>query len=187
MVDDPLLPPASFRPRFGLRLLFLAMTALAVYLGYRAALRRAIAEMVAQQEAVIQKLSHNFSSVPTGTTQLLPPRLSSQDVPFHRGGGISQGRLTELIIDERLLENSSGSPLNSRGLNVRAVREHYERELASTGLKRISTSDDIEAAASVWTMDGMDAVVLFDVHSENEGQHIRVELRFIASQQAAIW
>lgn len=188
MVYDPSPRPASFRPRFGLRLLFLAMTALAVYLGYRAALRRATAEMVARHETVLQKLNDNFSSVPNGTTQVLPPlRSSSRDVPFHRETTISQGRLTELIIDKRLLENSSGSPLNSRGLNARAVREHYERELASTGLKRRSTSGGIEAATSVWTMDRMDAVVLFDVHAENKGQHIRVELRFIASQQATIW
>jgi hypothetical protein len=199
-LDDSSPQPISFRPRFGLKLLFIATTVLAVHFGYRAARERSIAEIVGRHNAVLTQLRDNMSSTPDGLTmfQTPPPRpmrptQSYRPPPWPGDFGVpailsKQGKLTGSATSTFLL-----TPIPSRGIplpgshRASQIRQHYEREFTTVGLTRTMTADGDHAATAMWTMEGMDIVVLIDVRFEDERKHVRVSVQFIESQQLAVW
>jgi hypothetical protein len=195
--------PKRLRLRFNLKLVFVAITALAIFLGYQAARERALVAMFARHDAVLNQLSDNSSTAPDGTSfpQFRSAPLNSPASSPGRNVQHGSQPTRGIPVPTRGLSGSSatgktllipnGSPLEAPGNRVLPVLRHYERGLKAIGMTRNafshSASNTEESAEAMWTMESHDIVVLIDIRTQNDEKRIRVRVRFIESQKVLIW
>jgi hypothetical protein len=126
------------KPRFGLKLLFVLMTVLAVIGGYWAARRQAAARAAARHNAVVKVLLHSLATPPRGTKIVMPDRPQ-------RFRPIRERTANDFLRNDlRNAASLSGVTLDLTGSwlqNTPALLTfHYEAGLEKLGLSRTSSS-----------------------------------------------
>jgi hypothetical protein len=137
-LDDaapPTVPPPRRQFRFGLKALFIVMTLLCVWLGYKFARERRAAEMLSRRQAVYNTLIKNLSK-PTADThikfaaELLRMALASRDERWILSSGTSR------TYAEDHLELTLGPTISSMSGDkiVGEIADHVGRGLNQCGL-----------------------------------------------------
>lgn len=191
----------SRRFRFGLKTLFVVMTALCCWLGGKLSRERRADAMLARHEAVLAALTKQIATPPEGTFYVigvdsqdkLQKQLSFPGSDFRRKAILDVGHsgsttTTTLILDVSKLISSNKSA------DVAAeLASYYGANLAAAGMQR-TVSGSLGGSEgyswpnrSVWTSDNNDLVVVIDVEHQAKSPRAFVSVMLIDAQQLHLW
>jgi hypothetical protein len=173
------------KPRFGLKLLFVLMTVLAVVGGSWAARRQAAARAAARHNAVVKQLLSSLAMPPRGTKIVTPGRPQ-------RFRPIKERTDDDFLNnDPRNVASMSGVTLDLTGSWLQntpaALTFHYETGLAKLGLSRTNSSSNDREARVLWIDHDNDLHVLIDVAVDQNTLGAHVQVMFIDSQKLSVW
>jgi hypothetical protein len=204
MQSETTTPIQKSRVRFGLKTLFVVMTAVCLWLGYRAVLQRRANEIVALHDAVLAAI----------TKQLPPPRVPTQV-------SIPPGNEDELLLRldragkdfqrVRLFRVDHTDPATSQNPRIDVLKllaskthpttiadnlaQHYGKALEAIGFHQIlshgGSRSDFESVSGtcrcVWSSPTSDIQVVIDGEVFVQSKSAMVTILVIDSQQLHLW
>jgi hypothetical protein len=189
------------RFRFGLKTLFIAVTVLCIWLGYRYVRERRTNEILARHEAVLATLTKQIAT-PFQTLYAISP--GGEDELLRRFGHDSKRfrRATLLRVDHSSPGQSSAldvSKLLASGTNPTTIADrlaqHYGSALVPAGFEHTYTHggsrSDLGSVSGtyrgIWTSPAGDLNVIIDAEVFAQSKTATVSILFTDSQQIRIW
>lgn len=199
---DPTSPRTTLRPRFGLKVVFAAMTALAIGAGYWTAAWRASTEIARRHNAVVDQLIDNLATPPRGTTLPLTQTRAQLELYMRGqfGTGIPTRAMAAQVLGRKQMSFSSMATVqlkvsqpagpDSLVLLVERLREHYASGLGECGLqcqgRRGGPADGRAKMNEILASQSHDLVVIIDVEAVDTGA-AEVRVIFLDSQTLDVW
>jgi len=185
--------PRRWRFRFGLKALFVVVTVLCVWLGYKSARERRAAEMIARHNALLDAIVKNIATPPSNTFYRLNPGSEDElnrrfgrtwaNNDFQRTAILRTGSNASVEIQNLTLD-ISGMGREDVG---RQLLSHYSQKLEKLKLKR-KISDEVGAHATyIWTSQDNEFTIIVDAHMAADMLTAEVRILLIDSQQLKLW
>jgi hypothetical protein len=193
--------PALSRFRFRLKTLFVLVTLVSLWLGYKTIREQHAAAILNRRNAVLDIIITNVATPPTDTFYRINPGSmdnlgtslgrSSPGDRFYRDAILRAGGTGTISSQNLLVDVSMLLKDHTRVSAARLLVGHYASGLAKIGLVRRLNTDEARtshgSAKDVWTAPHNQLTVIIDTEIAADDLQAHVRILFIDSQQLRLW